>query len=189
MLNENGLYVGFGSTPHYDNMLTDRYNAWLRERLSPDELRELRRISAVEADAPVPRLARQEIASAPKRRFDLEMAFVVETEDRFFQDMYRYLKDELGVKAPIVGTADHGHSSSAYPLLTSLAKLDIVDGHVYWQHPGTREAKAPMVNDPLRSTVVQLSRTAVAGKPYTVSETNHPFPNDYASDGLCRDFP
>ncbi len=45
-------------------------------------------------------------------------------------------------------------------------------------------ATCPMVNDPLHSTVVQLSRTAFAGKPYTVSETNHPFPNEYASEGI-----
>ena len=42
----------------------------------------------------------------------------------------------------------------------------------------------PMVNDPLHSTVVQLSRSAVAGKPYTVSEVNHPFPNEYACEGI-----
>jgi hypothetical protein len=41
-----------------------------------------------------------------------------------------------------------------------------------------------MVNDPFHSTVVQLSRTAFAGKPYTVSETNHPFPNDWAAEGI-----
>jgi len=41
-----------------------------------------------------------------------------------------------------------------------------------------------MVGDPLHSTVVQLSRTAFAGKPYTVSETNHPFPNEWASEGI-----
>jgi hypothetical protein len=41
-----------------------------------------------------------------------------------------------------------------------------------------------MVNDPLRSTVVQLSRTAVDGKPYTVSEVNHPFPAEHACEGI-----
>jgi hypothetical protein len=41
-----------------------------------------------------------------------------------------------------------------------------------------------MVNDPSGSTVVQLSRTAFAGKPYTVSEINHPFPNEWASEGI-----
>jgi hypothetical protein len=63
--------------------------------------------------------------------------------------------------------------------------LDIVDGHTYWQHPGERNFKnAPMVNDPFNSTVVELSRTAVAGKPYTVSEVNNPFPNQFASEGV-----
>jgi len=70
-------------------------------------------------------------------------------------------------------------------MLASLAKLDIVDGHVYWQHPGSPPpVNTAMVNDPLHSTVVQLSRTAFAGKPYTVSETNHPFPNEWASEGI-----
>jgi hypothetical protein len=41
-----------------------------------------------------------------------------------------------------------------------------------------------MVNDPAWSTVVRLSRTAFAGKPYTVSETNHPFPNPWACEGI-----
>ena len=99
--------------------------------------------------------------------------------------MASYLKDSLGVRVPITGTADHGHSSSSYPMLMSLSKLDIVDGHVYWQHPGSPPpVNTPMVNDPLRSTVVKLSRTAVAGKPYTVSEFNHPFPNEWASEGI-----
>jgi hypothetical protein len=63
--------------------------------------------------------------------------------------------------------------------------LDILDGHVYWQHPGSPPpVNTPMVNDPLHSTIVQLSRTAFADKPYTVSETNHPFPNDWASEGI-----
>jgi hypothetical protein len=184
ILNENGLYVGFRTTPYYDGILTGRYNVWLEQRLSAAELRQLREMAGVGENAPVPRLTGKEVATAPKERFDLETRFIIETEDRFFQDMDKYLKETLGVKAPVVGTADHGHSSSAYSLLASISKLDVVDGHVYWQHPGAREAKSPMVNDPLHSTVVQLSRTAFAGKPYTVSETNHPFPNDWAAEGI-----
>lgn len=41
-----------------------------------------------------------------------------------------------------------------------------------------------MVTKPAMSTVVQLSRSAVQGKPYTVSETNHPFPSEFASEGI-----
>src|SRR5262249_2328041 len=115
---------------------------------------------------------------------DNEMQFFNELERGFFDDMKSYLHATLGVKAPIIGTADHSHSGSSYPLLRAASTLDIVDGHTYWQHPGAGPHNTPMVNDPLKSTVIELSRTAFAGKPYTVSETNHPFPNEYASEGI-----
>ena len=186
ILNENGIGIGFRApTPYYDNELTGQYNAWLKNKLTPEQLTSLRTAAGVAGDAPVPRLKSPELAAAPKDRYDLEVSFYMDLENRFYQDMAGYLKNTLGVKAPIVGTSDHGHTSAGYPMLTSLAKLDIVDGHVYWEHPGgPPPTNAPMVNDPLHSTVVQLSRTTFSGKPYTVSETNHPFPNQWASEGM-----
>jgi hypothetical protein len=41
-----------------------------------------------------------------------------------------------------------------------------------------------MVEDPLHSTVAELARSAFAGKPYTVSEVNHPFPAEHACEGI-----
>jgi hypothetical protein len=165
--------------------LTTQYNAWLQAKLTPAAVQRLREITGVGEDAPIPRLKESEVAAAPKERFTAEMNFVAETETKFYVDMARYLKDTLGVKVPITGTADHSHTGSSYPMLTALTRLDILDGHVYWEHPGSPPpVNTPMVNDPLQSTVVQLSRTAVAGKPYTVSEFNHPFPNDWASEGI-----
>lgn len=185
ILNENGLYLGFRApTPYYDAELTDIYNAWLNRKLSAAELAELRKQAGVADDARIPRLSGRDAAAAPPERYRTEMTFYQEMEDRFYQDMSGYLRT-LGVKAPITGTADHSHTSSPYPMLLSLSKLDILDGHIYWEHPGARGAvNTAMVNDPLHSTIVQLSRTAFAGKPYTVSETNHPFPNDWAAEGI-----
>src|SRR5262249_14002645 len=164
ILNENGLYLGFRApTPYYDEELTAVYNSWLQKNRSPEQLKRLRKIASVPEGDPIPRLKGQEPSSAPKERYEAEMAFVMETESRFYEDMSGYLKKELGVKAPITGTADHSHSSSPYPMLASLSKLDVLDGHVYWQHPGSPPpVNTPMVNDPLHSTVVQLSRTAFA---------------------------
>ena len=186
ILNENGLYSGFRApTPYYNDELTKLYNDWLKRNLTPEALRKLREAAGVAGDAPVPRIQGQEAGAAPKERYETEVAFYMDAESRFYQDMSGYLKNTVGVKVPITGTADHSHSSSPYPMLASLAKLDILDGHVYWEHPGSPPpVNTPMVNDPLHSTVVQLSRTAFAGKPYTVSETNHPFPNDWASEGI-----
>ena len=179
IVNENGLYPGFRApTAYYDDELTAQYNAWLEQH--PEQLAKVRT-----PGSPVPRLKSQEIASAPKERYEAEAAFYMDTERRFYEGMSAYLKNELGVKCPIIGTADHSHSGSPYPMLASLAQLDVVDGHVYWEHPEEPPpTDTPMVNDPLHSTVVQLSRTAVAGKPYTVSETNHPFPNEFAGEGI-----
>ena len=153
--------------------------------MSAVELAKLREITGVAADAPVPRLKGPEVGAAPKERFLAESRFIVDVETKFYTGMASWLRDSVGVRVPITGTADHGHSSSSYPMLMSLSKLDVVDGHVYWQHPGSPPpVNTPMVNDPLHATVVQLSRTAVAGKPYTVSEFNHPFPNDWAAEGI-----
>ncbi|MBM3745559.1 MAG: hypothetical protein FJW34_07160, partial [Acidobacteria bacterium] len=129
ILNENGLWAGFRApTPYYDGLLTRQYNDWLRRKLSPEELKKLRELAGAPADAPIPRLQGPEVASAPRERLYPEVSFFMEKENEFYQDMTAYLRNTLGVKAPIIGTADHGHSSSSYPMLASLARLDIVDG-------------------------------------------------------------
>ncbi len=182
-------------TAWYAEQLTKKYNVWLQEHLSPGEMKELRTMAGVEGDALIPRLTKDQFNAAPDKRFHLEATFYMEMERDYFGGMYQFLTETLGVKSLIVGTSDHGHYKTGYPLLASTSKLDVVDGHVYWQHPSyltdpksKRQTfsipNTPMVNDPFDSTVVQLSRSAVAGKPYTVSETNHPFPNEYACEGI-----
>lgn len=184
--NENALWVGaHGPTPYYDHELDDLYNAWLKKNLGAEELKKLREIAGVSGDAPVPLLqGRAQIETAPKDRFYAESRFFLDTQRGYWEDMRDYLTKSLGVKSLIMTTADHGHTSSGYPLLLATSSFDTNDGHTYWQHDWENKIKAPMVNDPLNSTVVELSRTAVAGKPYTVSEVNNPFPNDWASEGI-----
>jgi hypothetical protein len=183
ILNENGIGQGYNPpTKFYADELDGFYNAWLQAKLSPGELQKLREQAGVQSGARIPRLRGNERATAPKDRYETEVRFFMDLENGFYQDMKSYLR-ELGVKQPLIGTADHGHSGPPWAMLNSLSKLDAVDGHIYWnQYVGVGDV--PMVNDPEHSTVVQLSRTAFAGKPYTVSETNHPFPNEYAGEGI-----
>jgi len=178
----------------YEQALTGQYNAWLRSRLSPAQMADLRAEAGAAADGPISRLEPKGFAKASKLRFETEAAFYVEIERKYFEEMAKFLHGELGVKAPLAGSSDHNHGKSGYAHLSSTSLLDIVDGHVYWQHPqylteggkktGFRITNTPMVDDPLHSTVVQLSRSAVAGKPYTVSEVNHPFPAEWACEGI-----
>ncbi|MGA8510779.1 MAG: hypothetical protein WB762_34640 [Candidatus Sulfotelmatobacter sp.] len=184
--NENALWVGaHGPTPYYDHELTELYNAWLKKNLNPEDLVQLKEIAGVSQDDPVPLLqGRKEIETAPKPRFYAESRFFLDTQRGYWEDMRQHLTRTLGVKSLIMTTADHGHTNSGYPLLLATSSFDTNDGHTYWQHDWENKIKAPMVNDPFNSTVVELSRTPVAGKPYTVSEVNNPFPNDWASEGI-----
>ncbi len=182
-------------TAWYAEQLTAKYNEWLKNTLSDEDLRELRQAAGVAEGESIPRLTKSQFKDAPAKRFHTEAAFYMHLEREYFQGMYDYLKNDLGVRSLIVGTSDHNHWATGYPLLVSTSECDVIDGHVYWQHPnyhrdpqtGRRTfsiPNTPMVDDPRNSTVVQLSRSAVAGKPYTVSETNHPFPNEYACEGV-----
>jgi len=180
----------------YEAELTSRYNAWLGERISPQEQAEIRASAGVAAGAPIPRLQSQELAKADRLRYLTEARFYVELERDYFAGMGRYLRDDLHVQPLLLGTADHNHGKSGYPLISSTAQLDVVDGHVYWQHPnyttdpqtgrenGFHIANTAMVDNPLHSTPVELSRSAVAGKPYIVSEVNHPFPAEHECEGI-----
>lgn len=181
--------------PSYGQALTAKYNEWLANQAAPDVLARLRTEAGVAATAPVPRLQPSEFKKASQERFRLEASFYMETERRFFRMMSAYLREELAVKPLLIGNSDHGHGHSGYPIVDSTSQLDVVDSHVYWQHPHYRTdergktigfdiSNTPMVDDPLHSSVVQLSRTAVAGKPFTVSEVNHPFPNEFACEGI-----
>jgi hypothetical protein len=183
MLNENGIGQGYNPpSKFYADELDGIYNAWLKANLSAAQLQNLRQEAGVQGDAPVPRLPGNARATAPKDRYQTEVRFFMDLENKFYQDMKDYLRG-LGVKQPFIGTADHGHSGPPWAMLTSLSKLDILDGHIYWnQYIGV--GNVPQVNDPLHSTIVQVSRTPFAGKPYTVSETNEPFPNEYNSEGI-----
>jgi hypothetical protein len=182
--------------PSYAAALTAKYNAGLARRLPAETLARLRAEAGVGAGEPVPRLRRDQFEKASNERFQTEASFYMEVEREFFTMMSRYLREDLGVKSLLIGNSDHNHGRSGYPMVASSSLLDVLDGHVYWQHPNYRTdpktgrqtgfdiPNTAMVDDPWHSTVVQLSRSAVAGKPYTVSEVNHPFPSEYACEGV-----
>jgi hypothetical protein len=203
MLNENSLVEAWGDgrlrgtntrsnggtwadiPPSYAAELTDQYNAWLRQHRSADQLMRWRQQAGLSAEAPIPRLTPDQFSGAPADRFETEAEFYMETEKTFYLSMAKYLRQELGVKALLVGNSDHNHYMSGYPQVTGASLLDVVDGHDYWQLPKDRTViNTPMVDAPLASSIVELSRSAVAGKPFISTEVNNPFPNEYACEAI-----
>lgn len=192
--------------PRYAAELTKQYNTWLQARYPTRATLAAvwndgsNKIGLADDEDPrrgtVRRIDHQESARYSDVRFRTEAAFYAEVEQHFYDDFAAYLREELGVTALILGTSDHNHRLSGLPLVRIMASLDVVDGHIYWQHPRFPNSGAswsrtewtitntPMVNEPDRCTVTQLARSAVHGKPYIVSEVNHPFPNEYAAEGI-----
>lgn len=170
-------------TLFYERQLTRLYNEWLDGHLAPGLLASLREEAGVAPGAPMPRLRRGDFGTASKVRFSAEAEFYASLEEGFLVGMKTFLKKELGVRCPVVGSADHTYWIPNLPLLLANSKMDQVDAHVYWQHPAIWGARnTAMVDDPLHSTVVKLARSAMEGHPFTVSEVNHPNPNEYAAE-------
>jgi hypothetical protein len=106
----------------------------------------------------------------------------------YWKRMYRFLKEDLGVRAVVVGTS----VMTATPV--QMAALDGIDTHVYWRHPefpGTAWNMSdwflrndPMVKDPAAGAVGQAATSRVAGKPFVVSEFCEPAPNSFAAEQL-----
>jgi len=115
------------------------------------------------------------------------LRFLWETERRHWTELRRFLKTDLGVKAPIVGTI----VATSTPHL--MAEFDVVDTHAYWEHPQFPGAEwdqnnwfvrnISMVDYPEKAIVTYLAFQRVAGKPHMVSEYNHPAPNTHAGEG------
>jgi len=115
--------------------------------------------------------------------------FLAETERRYTDGMRAFLKHDLGVEANIIDTqASYGGVAGAYRESFN----DFVDMHAYWQHPGFpgrpwdssnwNIRNTPMVADKNGGNLARLAVYRVAGKPYTVSEYDHPAPSHYAAE-------
>jgi hypothetical protein len=115
------------------------------------------------------------------------MRFLAETEKAYFDGMRTFIKKDLGSKALVTGTIVFGPCG-----LYAQGDMDYVDAHAYWQHPSFpgrpwdpanwTVQQVAMVDKPEGSTLPELSACRLEGKPFTVSEYNHPAPNDYQAE-------
>ncbi len=115
--------------------------------------------------------------------------FLAETERAYTDGMRAFLKQELGVEAAIIDTqASYGGIAGTYRESFN----DFVDMHAYWQHPNFPGRpwdsanwsirNTPMAADKNGGNLAHLGLYRVAGRPYTVSEYDHPAPSHYAAE-------
>jgi hypothetical protein len=115
--------------------------------------------------------------------------FYISLQKNYFNSMKEYLAKTLGVKVPIVGT----NWNSGAADLSIQNTMDYIDNHSYYDHPSfpgvpwssddwyiTNTSMA--ANTDAGTIPALFAGSATAGKPYTISEYNHPFPNRYQSE-------
>lgn len=172
-------------SPYHSELLTKLFNNYLNTNKNLDELALLRKQAGVGPKDLIPRIRKSQYQSTPKELFDATVQFYTDVEKNYFTEMRNYLKDTLYLHNMLLGSNDFLHNIPEYPMVESNAVMDTEDGHVYWQHPSwPGKINTPMVNEPDSSTIAKLARTAIYGKPFTVSEVNHAFPNDYEAEGI-----
>lgn len=121
----------------------------------------------------------------PEAYQDDLVAFFRQTEIDYWSGMVDFLKKDIGVKIPITGT----QIDYSFP---ELAKIyDYVDIHAYWQHPAFPGKpwdrkdyyvrNLSMVASP-KTNFDKIAMYHINGKPFTVSEYNHPFPNLHTTE-------
>ena len=125
----------------------------------------------------------------PEGRYTDYVRFLNDLEVDFFTDMRDFIKVTLGARAPVTGTVGYGPAGIAVQ-----ARMDFVDAHAYWQHP--RFPRRPwsrtdwyvpnrsMADSPGESTILRLALGRVLGKPFTVTEYNHPAPNEFRAEAI-----
>ena len=120
------------------------------------------------------------------------LEFVAGIDRTFAQRMTAFLKNELHVKAPIVDCQVSWGGITGY---NREAGSDFIDDHTYWQHPtfgggdwdpqNWTVGNESYVDDIAKGGRGGLSAMAIvrqAGKPFSISELDHPAPSLYRSE-------
>ena len=136
----------------------------------------------------VPVIWKKDAGQYPKEAVDDFCDFLFDVEAKYWDEMYRYLKDEINVKQPVTGT------QIEFGSIIAQAKMDYCDYHAYWNHPVFPHrdwdmndwyiSNRALVNHLDRDILGPMATKRVYGKPFTVSEYNHPAPNQYAAEGF-----
>lgn len=119
----------------------------------------------------------------PARSTD-RLLFLAETEKAYFDGMRDHIRTRLGCRAPVTGTIGLG------PLcLHGQRDMDFIDAHAYWRHPSFPRkpwdpgdwvvAQDAMTDRRDEAVLFLLAANRLSGKPFTVTEYNHPAPNDF----------
>lgn len=193
IINENGLLLSYTGKmlDEYDdilwNELQDKWNIWLRtKKLDYEQLINNYdpKTKLVKNIVILPRF--EEYKKYSENFQMLVMNFLYDTEKEYWSDMNNFLRNELKIKSLLMGTII---GASTHKLQDF---FDIIDIHVYWTPPlflnDDWDSSNFYVNNKSLASSIQggalttAAENRVYGKPFSVSEYDHTFPNQYTAE-------
>lgn len=162
LLNEENIYNIFNTSKDVAALLDKGFKSWLAEK----------KVS--------PSSTTEE-----NRQF---LAFLADLDVRGCEALTAHLRS-LGVRTPVGGA---NHERPALPLVKLRSTFDVVDSHIYFDHPKYRDnvpGKRPysFKNQSAVSLWAETPRKIMAsrvlGKPFLCTEFNYCSPNEYRSEG------
>ena len=165
--NENDMFIQFKGhkqygqrSKYYDDMLRDMFDKWLKEK-------------GIDYDA-----YGCELFTKDQPMVD----FRVEVGQRFYEEMRRYLKEDIGLKIPITGTNWSGCSG----MIKSQENMDYMEGHKYYYDWRWGEYEKITFNQSITqirySPMKECACTRIHGKPFFITEWDMPWPNAYRAE-------
>jgi len=127
----------------------------------------------------------------PNMAYDLRRFFYyIETNTQ--NTLTNYIKNELGFKNLYIVDSQPS-LGSFYSLERETELSDIIDIHNYWEHPNFSYGHSwdmnyysipnkPMIQSSRYGTFWSLTCGKYYNKPFTVSEYNHPYPNEHSHE-------
>lgn len=117
------------------------------------------------------------------------IAFLVDTEKAYADEMRQVVKDELKARAQFAITQiEYGGIAG----MIREHDMDYTDAHAYWQHPQFPKTPWDPVNWRIPNTpevaalgeneLARLAYRRIADRPFSISEYDHPAPSDYACE-------
>ncbi|MCC2686194.1 MAG: hypothetical protein K0R75_3093, partial [Paenibacillaceae bacterium] len=187
--------------PHYNEELDNLWMDWLRghyadraalekawQPAGDDLARGAKGLNAEETleGNGVIRIEFAETANYSAQRVADLTQFYYEVERNFFRDMMTYIHNDLRIKVPVSTTNNYYGQVN----VMSRTEGDFIDSHAYWLNSAKDPADGFSLlqnatfgegseNNVESDPIIRLSESAVAGKPFVVSEWNATAPNRY----------
>jgi len=112
------------------------------------------------------------------------VSFLAQKEREYWTEMNRYLRS-LDARALTLGT------QVGFSTPNLMNEFDVVDSHAYWHYPAAERnwwdspwwvRNSSLAGEESGGPISDLSLRRVTGKPFIISEYNHPFPNSFGAE-------